>query len=120
VFGIYKNPSIVFHSSRLLNRPQEFQAYEVDEPESPTLHQMDDPSVIAAEALSRRQTIDANGTTIATSNPTAHPLPTQQSFYRKYIASATHSAQHSTAQQPMIENADLAVLFEIIFEMSYF
>lgn len=104
---MYNTPRITFHSSRLLNRPQEFQANEVDEEASPI--PMDDPSTLAADMISRRQTMENHGITIAASNPTFHP-PAQQSFYRKYIASATHSAQITAAQQT-IQNVDLSETF---------
>jgi hypothetical protein len=69
---------------------------------------MDDPNM--TEMLSQRPTMDSqHGVTIAASNPSFHPPPTQQSFYRKYIASAT-SAHGSTFQQP-IQIADLSETF---------
>lgn len=71
---------------------------------------MDDPSELAAEMISRRQTmINREMITIAASNPTFHPPPAQQSFYRKYIASAAHVQSGNTQQT--VQNADLSEIF---------
>lgn len=106
VFGLYPTPRITFHSSRLLNRPQEA---EIDEQSSPTLNPMDDPMSMATEPTSRRQTMENHRITIATSDTNANP-PAQQSFYRRYIASATHTS-HVSSIQHQFQNADLSETF---------
>ncbi|KAI6230307.1 hypothetical protein M3Y99_01077200 [Aphelenchoides fujianensis] len=120
VYSLFPSPDVVFHSSRLLNRPPyatggAFQSCDLDEEEAlaatagghpsfvPLRMSMDDPNGSRRQTLENTVTHESRSGTISIRTRTgtmigvSHAPQPQQSFYRRYIASAAHSSNPPTA-----------------------